>query len=54
MFENFIRRNTALFLVALVVMVGGDPRGRPIAYASWDRETGTLKAQPVKVERPTI
>jgi len=30
-----------------------DPRGRAIALR-WDRETGTPKAQPVKIERPTI
>jgi hypothetical protein len=59
MFENFTWRNIVLFVVALAVtsclMAGGVILAvERLLYANWDRETGTPKAQPVKIERPTI
>jgi len=59
MFENLTWRNIVLFVVALAVtsclMAGGVILAvERLLYANWDRETGTPKAQPVKIERPTI
>jgi hypothetical protein len=59
MSDNFTWGNIVLFVVALVVtgclMAGGVILAVDrLLYANWDRETGTPKAQPVKIERPTI
>jgi len=55
MFENFTWRNIVLFVVTSCLMAGGVILAvERLLYADWDRETGTPKAQPVKIERPTI